>query len=138
MIPDNFFDNINKKYPDGVKLKTPVSYKNIQKIERQFNIKLDDNLIEIFKICDGITELIKEPETGKPIEISDILFSANDIIESTDFILQEYELKNYIAISEDDSGNYFLMKSGNPQVYIFDAIDKEISFYSQNIIEFLL
>lgn len=138
MIPDNFFDNINKKYPDGVKLKIPVSYKNIKKIEKKFNIKLDDNLIEILKICDGIIELIKEPETGKSIEISDILFSVNDIIESTDFISQEYELKNYIAISGDDSGNYFLMKSGNPQVYIFDTIDKEINLYSKNIIEFLL
>ncbi len=127
---------MKKKYYD-VKFGKPATLKNLKKIEKKFNFILDSKLTEIFLLCDGISELMKHPRTNELIEISQILYSVNDIIEQTSFIIKTYKISDLIAISDDDSGNFFLMKNNDEKIYIFDTIDDTTEPYAENIIKFL-
>lgn len=127
---------LKKKYY-CVNFGKPATLKNLQKIEKKFNFILDSKLTEILLICDGISELMKNPRTNELIEISQILYSVNDIIEQTSFIIKTYKISDFIAISDDDSGNFFLMKNNDQKIYIFDTIDDTTEPYAENIIKFL-
>jgi len=127
---------LEKKYHD-VKFGKPATLKDLQKIEKKFNFSFDGKLKEILLICDGISELMKNPRTNKPIEISKILYSVNDIIEQTSLIIKTYKISDFIAISDDDSGNFFLIKNNDEKIYIFNTIDDTTEPYAENIIKFL-
>jgi len=127
---------LKKKYYD-VKFGKPATLKSLQKIEKKFNFSFNCELKEVLLLCDGISELMKHPKTNELIEISQILYSVNDIIEQTSFIIKTYKISDFIAISDDDSRNFFLMKNNDEKIYIFDTIDDTTEPYAENIIKFL-
>ena len=119
---------ISEMYKGSISLRKPLNIGDIS------NCYIPEELLNLLKQSNGITETMVNPETGRLEEISWIIYSYDEIIKWTNFYKDTYSIEG-IVFSDNGADEFYYIKP-NGKIYSHDAICEEETYVADSLQSF--